>query len=107
MRIIDGNIFEAMRLVLPEHRELMERSKQESKKRKQPILSEDEWSQMGYILGESMQHKHKIRITLFDPHEDVVWEGTPLIKDGKLHLQTYDGIRQVPLKRVVKIEGIK
>jgi hypothetical protein len=106
MKITDGNIFEAMRLVLPEHRELMRQSEQERTKRKQPILSEDEWTEMGYILGEALQYQYKIRVTIFDPTQNVVREGVPVIKNGELRLQTDEGIYRVPMKKVVKIETI-
>jgi hypothetical protein len=104
MKITDGNIFEAMRLVLPEHRELMRQSEQERTKRKQPILSEDEWSEMGYILEEALQYKYKIRVTIFDPSQHVVREGMPIIRNGDLCLQTDEGVHQVPVNQVVKIE---
>jgi hypothetical protein len=106
MKITDGNIFEAMRLMLPEHRELMRQSEQERTKQEQPILSEDEWTEMGYILGEALQYKSKIRVTLFDPSQNVVWEGVPVIKNGELRLQTDEGICRVPMKKVMKIEII-
>ncbi|WP_018130369.1 YolD-like family protein [Effusibacillus pohliae] len=106
MRIVDGNIFEAMRLVLPEHRELMKRFKQESNKRTPPILPEDAWNELEYVLVEALRQGRTIRVTLFDPDEDVVWEGIPMLKDRQLHLRTADGIRRVPVQKVVKIEAI-
>lgn len=106
MRIIDGNIFEAMRLVLPEHRELMEQSKRELQKRKQPLLSEDELSEMECILRDSLEHGCKIRVTLFDPLENRVQEGVPITANDNLRLQTADGIYEIPLKKVVKIDAI-
>jgi hypothetical protein len=106
MRIVDGNIFEAMRLVLPEHRELMKRFKQQSNQRKLPLLSDDARDEMEYVLAEALRQGRTIRVTLFDPDEDVVWEGIPVLKDRQLHLQTADGIRRVPVQKVVKIEAI-
>ncbi|BCJ86741.1 YolD-like family protein [Effusibacillus dendaii] len=104
MRIVDGNIFEAMRLMLPEDRELMERSRRESTRRRLPIISQDAWNEMAYILDEALHQKQPIRITLFEPHEDVIWEGIPVVKNGHLKLQTADGIRQIPLEKVIRME---
>lgn len=106
MRITDGNLFEAMRLVLPEHRDLMRQMEREGRKRKQPILSEDEWGEIEYGLKQALHQKSKIRIRLFDPYEDEIWEGVPIIKGNRVFLNMKNGMYEVPLQRVVKIEVI-
>lgn len=104
MRITEGNIFEAMRLVLPEHRELMKRSGREESKRKQPVLSEDQQAEMEYILGEALRRKRKIRVTIFGAFQDMTREGVPFIKNGGLRLRADTGIVPIPVEKVTKIE---
>lgn len=106
MRIKDGNLFEGMRIVLPEHRELMEKMEKEQSKRKPPVLSEDNLREMHYILSEAIESGAPIRITLFHSEKDVVIAGVPVLSNGGICLQTEAGIRQVPLKQAVKIERL-
>lgn len=108
MRITEGNLFAAMRLTLPEHREMAERMERESRRRRVPELTEDELSEMEYVLSEALEAGSKVRITLYGPDENEVWEGVPVFRSGKLYLQTADGgKRAVALGRVVRIERVE
>jgi hypothetical protein len=104
MRIADGNIFEAMRLVLPEHRELMEERRTLAQKRKQPMLSEDEWARMEYVVTECLEEASALKVTLFQPWRDIVLEGTPILVQDRLCLQTDQGVRELPIGKIVAIE---
>ncbi|TDY37157.1 YolD-like protein, partial [Alicyclobacillus sacchari] len=55
MNIRDGNIFEAMRLVLPEHRALMAQIQRERTRRKRPALTEERLEEMQYTLSEAIR----------------------------------------------------
>lgn len=106
MNIADGNIFEAMRLVLPEHRELMERSERDLRKRPAPILTEDQYDEIQFVLSACLEERRVVEITLFDPYDDDVWCGTPMIKNGKLFLQRGNELWPVPMDRVVKVKAL-
>ncbi|MFD2172441.1 YolD-like family protein [Tumebacillus lipolyticus] len=103
MRIADGNIFEAMRLVLPEHREAMKRAAVEAKKRSKPTLDEDAWQEIQYTLQEAMERQLPVAVTLFRPLEDEVLIGAPMMRSGSLWLHTEDGALPIDMRRVLKI----
>ncbi|MDB5085101.1 MAG: YolD [Bacilli bacterium] len=103
MRIIDGNIFEAMRLVLPEHRELMDRMKRESGKKEQPLLAQDELEEMQYLLSEALEGQVPLRATLFHPYGHQIVTGIPFVSAGQLFLQTADGKRSIPFDQLIRL----
>jgi hypothetical protein len=106
MRITDGNIFEGMRLVLPEHREAMEEMQAERKRRRPPELSEDELSEMQYALTEAIKQRRVVRLTLFDPVQDEVLEGVLEWRGGRLSVQTVDGRRvSLDVQRLIRVDS--
>ncbi|HHY66506.1 MAG TPA: YolD-like family protein [Alicyclobacillus sp.] len=107
MRITEGNLFAAMRLMLPEHRDMAERMERESSRRREPELTEDQLAEMEYALSEVLETGSRVRITLFGPDEDEVWEGVPVLMSGRLYLVDDAGKRVVPLERVVGAEKVE
>lgn len=103
MRIVDGNIFEAMRLVLPEHREAMKRAATEEKKRSQPVVDEHAWSEMEYVLQEAMEQRLPVTVTLFHPLENQVLIGELVMRSGSLWLRTEAGTLPIDMRMVVRI----
>lgn len=103
MNLRDGNIFEAMRLVLPEHRGMMAHRNQERRARKSPTLSQDETDQMRYMLSEALENGSPVRLTLFGVYDDDVLEGIP-IYDGRLRIKTAKGIVEVDRRRLIDME---
>ncbi|MBX6395989.1 MAG: YolD-like family protein [Alicyclobacillaceae bacterium] len=104
MRITDGNLFSAMRLALPEHRDMAEQMERESRRRRAPALTEDQLAEMEYVLAEAMETGSRVRITLFGLNEDEVWEGIPVLRNGRLYLEDDSGKRAVPVERVVGVD---
>ena len=103
MRINEGNIFEAMRLVLPEHRSIMADWNQQRDQRTLLALSEDEARVIQYTLSEAMARGATVRLTLFGMHGDEVIEGVP-IYDGRLKITTVDGVTEVNVERLIGVE---
>ncbi|MFD2171110.1 YolD-like family protein [Tumebacillus lipolyticus] len=103
MRIVDGNIFEAMRLVLPEHREVMKREAVAARRRKMPVVSEDAWSEMEYVLQEALEYQLPVAVSLFHPLEDRVLIGVPSTRNGGLFLQTAEGVDRIEMSKVLNI----
>jgi hypothetical protein len=100
---MDGNIFEAMRLVLPEHREKMREAEREEGKQEPPLLADDAVEAIQRVIGQALRRALRLRVTWFDPHGNVEWEGVPVLSpDGQLDLRGADGVtRRVPLDKVV------
>jgi C4-type Zn-finger protein len=67
MRIIDGNIFEGMRIILPEHREAMSRLETESKKQPRPVLDEQKIEEMARMLADAIQDQRPITVIVYKP----------------------------------------
>lgn len=67
MRIIDGNIFEGMRIILPEHREAMKRLEKEAKRKPRPVLDEQKLEEMSRVLADAIQDSRPIKVTVYKP----------------------------------------
>ncbi|WP_206832706.1 YolD-like family protein [Alicyclobacillus fructus] len=106
MNIRDGNIFEAMRMVLPEHRELMAQIQRERAKRKRPVLTEERLEEMQYALSEAVREGRAVRVTVFTPERDVVLVGHVTVRGRELRVRTAGGEQLVRLNDVIQIEEI-
>lgn len=104
MKITDGNLFAAMRLVLPEHRALMKQREKEAAKQNFPALAEDEREEMEYILEEALIRGEKVQVTLFAPYGNLILEGIPRMKRDQLYIQTEEGLHKVDTARVIRLE---
>ena len=106
--IRDGNIFEAMRLVIPEHRERMERYQQEvdAGLRQKPVISQSRYAEFSLTIAEAVMNKAKIRITLFNKNGDEFIEGIPIMDCGRLRLATDEGVLEIPVKQVVDVTNV-
>ncbi|MBX6396200.1 MAG: hypothetical protein IRY98_10990 [Alicyclobacillaceae bacterium] len=56
------------------------------------------------MLTEALEGGSRVRITLFGPDEDEVWEGVPVLKNGRLYLEDDTGKKVVPVERVVGVD---
>ena len=106
MDIIDGNIFEGMRMILPEHRLIMAEIEELNAPRKQPELTNDVWDEMQYLINEAIEHHQRVRIMLFGKRKNTVIEGIPAIICDRLVLNTGEGMRAVAMDQVMKIEKV-
>ena len=67
MRIIDGNIFEGMRMIIPEHREAMVEQGRQQKRVERPILDQDKLEEMSRLLAEAILNPFAIKVSLYKP----------------------------------------
>ncbi|MHB1682177.1 MAG: YolD-like family protein [Bacilli bacterium] len=103
MRISEGNIFETMRLVLPEHRDVMAAWERERNRPESPTLSEDEIAHMHYILSEAIEIRARVRLLFFANEAVRVLEGVPTY-DGRLRIVNADGVFPVSFERLIRVE---
>lgn len=103
MNIHDGNIFEAMRLVLPEHRSVMKSWGRKRNERTPPTIEDDELEQMQYMLSEALEHRSRVRLMLFGTYDDTVLEGVTMF-DGRLKIATDEGVHTVNLEKLIRVE---
>ncbi len=106
LKITDGNLFEAIRLMLPEHREKMKEVERELQKHARPKLSEDAFQEMTNIFSDCAANGHSVQIALFDEYEDELWTGTPIVRDGRLFLQRGRETWPIPVDRVIHIDPV-
>lgn len=104
MKIGEGNIFEAMRLVLPEHRELMERMERDVRRGKPPLLTEDHYEQMQYILSRALEEQIPIKVAVWMEYEQRVWMGVPERSGDKLRLRTKQGSVFIAFSDLLQVE---
>ena len=103
MRISEGNIFEVMRLVLPEHRGVMAGWKRERSGQESPALSEDEIANMHYILSEAIAHRTSVRLQLVEAGVNRLLEGVP-VYDGRLRIVNAEGDFPVLAERLLRVD---
>jgi hypothetical protein len=106
MRISEGNIFEAMRLVLPEHRAKMNDFEREMHKAHPPTLAVDKQNDMHYVLEAAIANGRKVQVTLYGPDENCIVTGVPSIKGGKLFLTNRDGVHRLLTNQLIDVEEI-
>lgn len=106
MNINEGNIFEVMRLVLPEHRGAMATWKLQRSNQERPSLSDDEFEHMWYMVTEAIENEFSVRVTLFGEYGNTVLVGKPQVANGRLLIRTEDGVERVVIERLVGVEII-
>lgn len=106
MRISEGNIFEAMRLVLPEHRAKMNDFEREMHQAVRPMLAADKQNDMHYVLEAAIANGRKVQVTLYGPDENCILTGVPSTKGGKLFLTNRDGVHPLSPNRLIDVEEI-
>lgn len=96
--------FEAMRLVLPEHRSAMAGWNRQRSKQGCPTLSDDEFEQMWYTVTEAIENDKRVRVTLFGEYGNTVLEGKPHAENGRLMVHTAESAKRVVTERLLRIE---
>jgi C4-type Zn-finger protein len=108
MRIIDGNIFESMRIILPEHREAMKRLESEAKRQPRPVLDEQKIEEMSRVLADAIQDQRSITLIVYKPFGPDRVEMIPEKIDPytkKLVGRDREGnVRNVPLTDLIDVQ---
>jgi len=93
-------------MMLPQHRERINRHHKESGRRIRPEIDEQEWEQIGNRLQESMQEHAAITLELYDPFESCQLTGIVLNIDthGKRVRLLLDGEKQwIKIRDIITI----
>ncbi|MGX4584074.1 YolD-like family protein [Paenibacillus chitinolyticus] len=68
---LEGNgLYESSRMILPEHKEAIQRQLREINRRVKPILDEQAWEMMLLEIVDARAADKEITLVLFDPFED-------------------------------------
>ncbi|UPK47243.1 YolD-like family protein [Paenibacillus pabuli] len=62
-------------MIMPEHREAWLAQQEEMLEKEKPMLDEQELQLIYGLLNDSFHQRIRIRVTVFDPIEDKVYEG--------------------------------
>lgn len=102
--LLDGNLFEKMRIILPEHRHLMENYEKEKEisKREHPIISEHQYAEFSKTISEAVLSQSEIQITLYKKGENEYVTGVPIV-DHKLRVLTGAGLITIQTNRVIDV----
>jgi hypothetical protein len=108
MRIIDGNIFEGMRIILPEHREAMRRLKTEAKIQPRPVIDEQKFEEMSRVLADAIQDQCPITVIvykLFGPDRVVIVPEKIDPYSKQLKGKDREGnVRNIPLTDLIDVQ---
>jgi hypothetical protein len=63
--------WESMRMMLPEHIEAIQQHKKDLQRKVKPVLDEDRIDELSYIIGEAIYEDRTVRVTKFDPFDDI------------------------------------
>lgn len=107
MSLDNDNIFEKMRIILPEHKRTTMQFQRElaAIKHNRPEISSDQYIEFSAIIAEAALDQTKIKVTLWNKYEDKTIVGIPLIDRG-LQIQTDDGIVTLDTKLVIGVTSI-
>lgn len=85
MKKLEGNgLWESSRIILPEHKNAMLHDQQEEMRRERPIVDEQELEVIGRQLQESRDRNQVIKLYLYDPFGEAVYQGIVLYIDAQL-----------------------
>ncbi|WP_413379804.1 YolD-like family protein [Paenibacillus taichungensis] len=62
-------------MIMPEHREAWLAQQEEMLEKEKPMLDEQELQLIYSLLNDSFHQRIRVRVTVFDPIEDKVYEG--------------------------------
>lgn len=101
-------IWESSRMMLPEHKELLQQHQKQLVKKTKPILDQQEIELIEEKIKDAISMRTLVHITLFHPYETVTLKGVIQTVDGsakQLKLLTMaDEIEWISLNDVVDIE---
>ncbi len=104
--LLDGNLFESMRLILPEHRVTQKSVERELSKQSKPVLSEDQYEEMQTTIVEAIENGSLVKLTLFGEYGNKTIVGHPIAGNGRLRLCIDEGTESVPLDKLIGVESI-
>ena len=81
MKINEGNVFEAMRILLPEHRVATEKYRQERDRPKPPTWDEQRLEELDVMLQEALVARNPVRIWTFTGGEEHSVQGVIVTAD--------------------------
>lgn len=64
-------MWESSRMIIPEHKEALLRHYRDRNKRERPQLDEQAFAEIGQVIQEAAETGRMIRLTVFDPIQDV------------------------------------
>ncbi|WP_433581568.1 YolD-like family protein [Paenibacillus amylolyticus] len=74
-RLQGNGLYESSRMILTEHREAWLEQEAKSLEKEKPILDEQEIQLIQSKINDSFHQRIRIRVRVFDPIEDKVYEG--------------------------------
>lgn len=106
MDIMSGNIFEAMRLVLPEHRELMRDVDQNESPYRRSELLDDVFEEYEDIWNTAYREHTELRIVMISAKGKRSINGVPVSLQPPLRLQTDHGCIMIQPEAILHLESM-
>ncbi|WP_163538334.1 YolD-like family protein [Gracilibacillus sp. YIM 98692] len=97
-------LWESSRMMLPEHKEVINQHLEAKKDVKKPILSEDQLEEMERTMQEAMEFDKKVDVVFHHNKRMHTVEGFILkAVEGRIEVDASDGIDFIKIKNVVDI----
>lgn len=73
---LQGNgLWESSRMILPEHKEAIQKFRRRREQRNRPEIDEHEIERINSTISWSLHARKPIRLKMFDPYEELIVEG--------------------------------
>jgi len=105
---LQGNgIWEASRMMLPQHKERINEHRQDFRKKSKPVLHSDEIEIIGQNISMSLTNRELIKVKIYGDYEDREIQG--VVKSvseisGKFKLEIEEGYEWVDFDEVLSVE---
>ncbi|WP_112181702.1 MULTISPECIES: YolD-like family protein [Paraliobacillus] len=99
-------MWESSRMMLPEHKQVLQAHQKELKKQVKPILDEQQIMLFSELVAEATYFDKTIKIKVFDPYQPLYIIGKVKKIDGmqqQIKLETTDGIHWVSLHNILDL----
>ncbi|MCY0894630.1 MAG: hypothetical protein OWR52_14190 [Acidibacillus sp.] len=103
-KLLDGNVFASMRIILPEHREKM----RDMRNRRLPsidadLIDDEKYMEMQEIVEMALNNAASIEVKVRKgKNHDIIYQGIPKIKGERLYIGSYE----VPMRDVIDMRRL-
>lgn len=109
MQVGFGNMFGMMRLMLPEHRDLMGERDLREGRRAMPVFSEDHWEELQRRVAQALRTRERVRVRVWDARlgrEADAGRGALAIRGAALGIEDAGGWRRIDPGTIVQVDSV-
>jgi ABC-type uncharacterized transport system substrate-binding protein len=104
-------MWESSRMMLPEHKQVLQRHQKELNKKTKPIFDEQQMEVFSRQISDSIRLRMNVKIQLFDPYKDSIFIVGKVRKSaldqGKIKVSCQNKVILVRLDEIIDIQMIE